>query len=76
MTGPVEVNADGTFSGLGMKGQWTYLPATSIERHYLFVWEGGRFVDKLTLSEKFDSMKGKNQLGDRVTAKRAIELRK
>jgi hypothetical protein len=68
----VTVHADGTVKGWKLAGKWTYQPAGSIERHYIFVWKEGVSVDTLTLSQDFQRLKGKNRKGSEIFARRTI----
>jgi hypothetical protein len=54
----------------GHKGTWERLPTRVSDYQYTINWEGGRFVDTVTLSKDRKSIAGSNQLGGSITADR------
>lgn len=51
-------------------GTWKYVPSKTLERKYELHWDGGLFVDKLTMSKHGRTLKGKNQKGLEISAER------
>ncbi len=73
----VAFNADGTAThiGGGDAGTWEYLRNPEVQRHYRIIWEHGKFVDALVLSEDTQKARVHNEAGghgDRYDVRRAI----
>jgi hypothetical protein len=66
----VDCKADNTFlvTPTNRKGTWKLTPEKTVERKYTFFWDGGLFVDHLTMSRDEKELKGKNQDGKEIRA--------
>jgi hypothetical protein len=66
----VECRADQTFAVEPTKrgGTWKLVPDKAAERKYVLTWDGGLFVDRLTMSRDEKELKGENQDGKKIRA--------
>jgi hypothetical protein len=66
----VECRADQTFTVEPTKrgGTWKLVPDKAAERKYVLTWDGGLFVDRLTMSRDEKELKGENQEGKKIRA--------
>lgn len=71
----VDCRADGTFivSPSNRKGTWEVADEKDGNRKYLFIWDQGQFVDKITMSKDQKSMKGENQEKKEIQAVRIAD---
>jgi hypothetical protein len=57
-------------AAFGLEGKWTFASSENGERKYLVNWQGGQFIDSLTLSSDSRHLFGQNQIGVKITATR------
>jgi predicted Ser/Thr protein kinase len=68
----IELHANGTATNEseGTSGTWV------LEKgNYVFSWDGGKWIDTLTLSPDGESLSGRNQNGDKITGERIAVAR-
>lgn len=68
----VVIRADNTAIGARSRAVCRHLPSPSVERHYEIIWDDGVYIDKLTLSRDGNKLRGKNQKGQKVRARKTI----
>ncbi len=66
----VDCRPDGTFTAApsNRKGTWEYVKDTTVERKYVFRWDGDLYTDIVTMARSGELLKGKNEDNAKVSA--------
>ena len=72
----IDITADGRMTASkGASGTWEFSKNREVERKYVLRWDGkaGFSIDAVTLSRDYREMTGKNDAGEKVSAKRMAQ---